>query len=154
MLGCNVTHFFILLFSGNVYISDSLNYRIRKVTVSTGIITTIAGTGTNSYSGDGGAATAATLNSAIGVTLDLSGNSKICTFILLIIFALSGNVYIADGDNQRVRKVTVSTGIINTIAGTGTFSYSGDNGPATSATLRTPYGIALDTSGTYLPTPQ
>ena len=58
-----------------------------------------------------------------------------------------GNVYIADTSNNRIRKVTVSTGIITTIAGTGTSSYSGDNGPATSAALYYPYGVTVDTSG-------
>ena len=61
-----------------------------------------------------------------------------------------GNVYIADNSNHRIRKVTVSTGIISTIAGTGTASYSGDNGAATSAALQNPCGIALDTSGRIL----
>ena len=61
-----------------------------------------------------------------------------------------GNVYIADNSNHRIRKVTVSTGIISTIAGTGTSSYSGDNGAATSAALKNPCGIALDTSGRIL----
>ena len=58
-----------------------------------------------------------------------------------------GNVYIADRYNQRIRKVTASTGIITTYAGTGTTSYSGDNGPATSAELSYPYGVTVDTSG-------
>ena len=58
-----------------------------------------------------------------------------------------GNVYIADTVNNRIRKVTVSTGIITTIAGTGSYSYSGDNGAATSATLKNPYGVAVDASG-------
>ena len=58
-----------------------------------------------------------------------------------------GNVYIGDRNNQRIRKVTVSTGIITTIAGTGSFSYSGDNGAATSATLNYPNGVAVDASG-------
>ncbi len=58
-----------------------------------------------------------------------------------------GNVYIADHYNNRIRKVTVSTGIITTFAGTGTSSYSGDGGPATAATLNQPHGVALDTSG-------
>ena len=58
-----------------------------------------------------------------------------------------GNVYIADTSNNRIRKVTVSTGIITTIAGTGTPSYSGDNGPATSAALYYPWGVTVDTSG-------
>ena len=61
-----------------------------------------------------------------------------------------GNVYIADQHNHRIRKVTVSTGIITTIAGTCSSSYSGDNGAATSATLNTPFGVALDASGRIL----
>ena len=95
----------------------------------TGIITTIAGTGTNSYSGDNGQATSATLNYLQGLNLDSSGN-----------------VYIADSDNQRIRKV-ISTGIITTIAGTGRSSYSGDNGQATSAALYFPQGVAVDSTG-------
>jgi hypothetical protein len=59
-------------------------------------------------------------------------------------------VYIADTYNHRIRKVTVSTGIITTIAGTGSTTYSGDNGPATSATLKIPSGVSLDASGNYL----
>ena len=115
--------------SGNVYIGDSANCRIRKITVSTGIITTIAGTGTASYSGDNGAATSATLLNPCGVTVDSIGN-----------------VYIADEYNNCIRKVTVSTGIISTIAGTGTSSYSGDNSAATAATLNGPFGVAFDPS--------
>ena len=61
-----------------------------------------------------------------------------------------GNVYIADQSNHRIRKVTVSTGIITTIAGTGTASSTGDNGAATSATLTWPFGVALDASGKIL----
>ena len=95
------------------------------------IITTIAGSGgTGSYSGDNGAATSATLYYPCGVGLDTAGN-----------------VYIADTFNNRIRKVTISTGIITTFAGTGTVSYSGDNGPATSATLCWPTGVALDSTG-------
>ena len=60
-----------------------------------------------------------------------------------------GNIYIADYYNQRIRKVTVSTGIITTIAGTGAATYSGDDGPATSATLNGPFGVALDSAGTH-----
>ena len=116
---------------GNIYIADTFNSRIRKVTVSTGIISTIAGTGTASYSGDNGAATSATLYNPFGVGLDTASN-----------------VYIADRDNNRVRKVTISTGIITTFAGTGASSYSGDNGPATSAALRSPYAVAVDSAGT------
>ena len=75
-------------------------------------------------------------------------------FIFLFIFNIPmsniGNVYIADQYNNRIRKVTVSTGIITTIAGTGTASYSGDNGAATSATLYWPVGVAVDASGRIL----
>ncbi len=116
---------------GNVYFSDFSNHRLRKVTVSTGIITLIAGTGASSYSGDNGPATSATLNYPMGVAVDTSDN-----------------VYIADNENHRIRKVTVSTGIITTIAGTGTRSYSGDNGQATAAELYYPTGLALDSAGT------
>ena len=114
--------------SGNIYATSG--NRIRKVTVSTGIISTVAGTGTSSYSGDGGQATSATLSNACGVVVDSAGN-----------------IYIADTNNHRIRKVTVSTGIISTIAGTGTSSYSGDGGPATSASLQYPVRIAIDSSG-------
>ncbi len=113
-----------------MYIADYGNNRVRKVTLSTGIITTLAGTGTGSYSGDNGAATSATLYGPFGVAFDTLGN-----------------VYIGDMNNHRIRKVTVSTGIITTIAGSGTPSYSGDNGAATSATLNYPTGVALDVSG-------
>ncbi len=117
---------------GNVYIADAHNHRIRKVTVSTGIITTIAGTGTSgSYSGDNGPGTSAALNLPCGVAIDTSGN-----------------VYIADSFNNRIRKVTVSTGIITTIAGSGASSFSGDNNQATAATLKFPTGVALDSAGT------
>ncbi len=97
----------------------------------TGIITTIAGTGTSSYSGDNGQATSAAIFFPQGLNLDSSGN-----------------VYIADSGNNRIRKVTVSTGIITTIAGTGTGSYSGDTGQAASAALNYPSGVAVDSSGT------
>ena len=146
----------ILLFLslGNVYFADQYNHRIRKVTISTGIITTIAGTGTSSYSGDNGPATSATLNFPAGVTVDSSGSSlfftsSIASSSFCTILSLSlGNVYIADVSNNRIRKVTVSTGIITTYAGTGTGSFSGDNGPATSATLYSPADVKLDASGT------
>jgi hypothetical protein len=133
-----------------VYIADQNNQRIRKVTVSIGIITTIAGTGSTTYSGDGGQATSATLYNPLGVALDSAGNCSRQHFVYIITLSLSnllGNVYIADQNNQRIRKVTVSIGIITTIAGTGTSSYSGDNGPATSAALNNPWGVVIDVSG-------
>ena len=151
-----------------MYIADYYNHRIRKVTVSTGIITTIAGTGTASYSGDGGDATSATLNALQGVAVDVSGrilyycplhrytvssamfDEIFFYFIFDIPVSNIGNVYIADYYNDRIRKVTESTGIISTIAGTGTNGYSGDNGAATSAALDWPSGVAVDASGRIL----
>ncbi len=115
-----------------MYIADTSNQRVRKVTVSTGIITTIAGSSTSGdYSGDNGPATSATLYVPQGVSLDATGN-----------------VYIADTLNNRVRKVTVSSGVISTLAGNGALSDSGDGGAATSAALYYPQGVALDSSGT------
>jgi sugar lactone lactonase YvrE len=114
-----------------VYIADFSNHLIRKVTVSTGIITTIAGSGgTGSYSGDNGQATSATLNYPRGVALDSSGN-----------------VYIADTSNSRIRKVEISTGVIFTIAGTGSLSYNGDNGQATAVALNYPRAVDVDSAG-------
>ena len=131
-----------------MYIADSGN-RIRKVTASTGIITTIAGTGTASYSGDNGQATSAALNYPLGVALDASGTIRnhYPEHIIYLLDSPLGNVYIADQSNNLVRKVTVSTGIITTIAGTGTGSYSGDGGAATSAALDRPTGVAVDSAG-------
>jgi sugar lactone lactonase YvrE len=114
----------------NIYIADSNNERVRKVTGSTGKISTVAGDGAQGYSGDGGAAISAELYSPHGVAVDTVGN-----------------IYIADYSNNRVRKVTVSTGIISTVAGNGTQGHSGDGGAATSAELYTPYSVAVDDVG-------
>ena len=141
---------------GNVYIADTDNSRIRKVTISTGIITTIAGTGTAGYTtgSDNGPATSATLNDPTGVAFDSAGIYYVTFLVALVRLTFTilylGNVYIADEYNQRIRKVTVSTGIITTVAGTGTYDYSGDNGQATSAALNYPTDVALDSSGTHL----
>jgi trimeric autotransporter adhesin len=116
--------------SGNIYVVDSWNHRIRLVTKSTGIITTVAGTGSGGYSGDGGLATSLKLYFPTGVAIDASGN-----------------IYIADNNNDRIRMITTSTGIMSTVAGTGSGGYSGDGGLATSAELRLPSGVALDASG-------
>ena len=81
-------------------------------------------------------------------TRQVSQPSLISSLFTRYLYALQlGSVYIADMYNNRIRKVTVSTGIITTIAGTGSTSYSGDDGPATSATLDYPYGVAVDSSG-------
>jgi hypothetical protein len=116
--------------NGNIYIADYFNNRIRKVTASTGDISTVAGNGTAGYSGDGGAATSAELDNPFAVAVDSEGN-----------------IYIADATNNRVRKVTVSTGDISTVAGNGTAGYSGDGGKATSAELNAPGGVAVDSAG-------
>ena len=114
--------------AGNLYIADRGNHRIRKVDAA-GVITTVAGTGTVGYSGDGGAATAARLNGPEGVAPDGAGN-----------------LYIADTGNHRIRKVD-SAGVIATVAGTGTVGYSGDGGAATAARLNGPAGVAPDGAG-------
>jgi sugar lactone lactonase YvrE len=116
--------------AGNIYIADTLNHRIRKVTASTGVITTVAGTGVEGFSGDGGAATAARIAQPDSVMVDSAGN-----------------LYIADTYNHRVRKVDVATGIITTVAGNGTRGFSGEGGPAISASMRYPSGVALDSAG-------
>ncbi|GAB3690750.1 hypothetical protein GCM10027592_08230 [Spirosoma flavus] len=113
---------------GNFYIVDSDNNRIRKVTTS-GTITTVAGNGTPGFSGDGGPATAASLDNPNSVAVDSLGN-----------------LYIADFNNHRIRKVTTS-GIITTVAGSGTFGFGGDGRPATSAKLWYPRGVAVDGRG-------
>jgi sugar lactone lactonase YvrE len=116
--------------SGNLYIADTVNNAIRKVTASTGIITTVAGIGTPGNSGDNGLATKAALNSPNGVAVDSSGN-----------------IYIADTGNNVIREVSASSGVIERVAGNGTSGYSGDEGYATNATLNSPNGVALDPSG-------
>ncbi|HXN22335.1 MAG TPA: hypothetical protein VOA41_06285 [Candidatus Dormibacteraeota bacterium] len=116
--------------SGNLFIADSFDHRIRRVDAATGVITTVAGNGTPGFSGDGGAATAASFYEPSGVAVDASGN-----------------LYIADIYNSRIRRVDAATGIITTVAGNGFFFFSGDGGPATSASLDRPRGVAVDGSG-------
>ena len=114
--------------SGNIYIADTNNHRIRKVDAS-GIITTVAGNGTMGYSGDGGSATTAKLWAPKSIATDGSGN-----------------IYIGDTNNHRIRKVNPS-GIITTVAGNGTIGHSGDRGPGVKAQLKYPWGVAVDASG-------
>ncbi len=114
--------------SGNLFIADTENDRVRRVDASSGIITTVAGNGTLGYTGDGGPATAAQLNYPSGVAVDSAGN-----------------LFIADHDAQRVRRVDASTGVITTVAGNGTIGYGGDGGPATSAALSA-WDVAVDSS--------
>ena len=115
--------------AGNLYIADTSNHAIRKVDATTGLISTIAGTGTPAFTGDNGPATAAALSSPWGVT-----------------FAPSGKLYIADQNNHRIRVVDTS-GIITTLVGNGVLDYTGDGGPAANATLNSPAGIAVDVAG-------
>src|SRR5690606_15465177 len=115
--------------AGNLYISDKFNHRIRKVDNLTGIITTVAGTGVPGYSGDGGQATSNQIYRPHGIFVD----------------ALD-NLYITDELNQRIRKVDLDTGIITTVAGNGMAGFSGDGGPATSASLSAPKWVTVDSA--------
>lgn len=177
--------------AGNVYIADYGNHRIRKVDYTTGIITTIAGTGVGTYvaGDDGGQATNARIQNPRGITVDPSGNvvfsdygnnrirkintttgiittiagvggapSYVATddggqatnahlgFAWGVTYDPAGNLYIADNQNCRVRKVTPA-GIISTIGGIGVVAFSGDNGPATAAAIQYPTGVARDNAG-------
>ena len=173
--------------SNNIYIADATNNRIRKVTHSTGFISTVAGNGTAGSTGDGAAATSAELSNPQTVTVDSAGNiyigdyanSKIrvvnATTLKIntvagtgtggfagdggaaasaelyapyeVVFDSSGNYYIADQDNYRVRKVNIGTNIISTVAGSGTGGYTGNGGPAISAQMNYPNGMAIDSYG-------
>ncbi len=115
--------------AGNIFFTEYGSSTVRKITASTGIISTVAGTGVTGTSADGGAATAAKLSRPQGPFVDNSGN-----------------VYVADVEAHRIRKISGSTGIITTVAGMGTSGYSGDGGPATDATLFNPSGIFVDAS--------
>ena len=115
--------------SGAIYLADSINHRIRKISTA-GIISTFAGTGIAGFSGDGGAALSARMNQPAGLAFDTQGN-----------------LYIADSENGSVRKVTPG-GVISTIAGTGSSGLGGgDGGPATSASMYKVYGVAFDGQG-------
>jgi sugar lactone lactonase YvrE len=113
---------------GDLYLSDLANNRVRRIDTR-GIITTVAGNGTRGFSGDGGSATAAKLNSPLGLAVDAAGN-----------------LYIADTGNGRIRKVDTN-GIITTVAGNGASGYDGDGGPATATALTFPMGVAVDGGG-------
>jgi sugar lactone lactonase YvrE len=112
----------------NLFVADGLNHRILKVSPN-GMITTVAGKGTPGFSGDGGPALSAQLTLPSALALDVAGN-----------------LFIADNGNHRIRKISVS-GVISTVAGTGVSGFGGDGGPATSALIRAPNGVAIDTAG-------
>lgn len=125
----NYPHGVALDSANNLYIADYQNHKVRRVSAATGVITTIAGTGTAGVAGDGGLATAGQLNSPASVAVDGSGN-----------------VYIADTSNHRIRKVTAATGVISTVAG-GANGFQGENDPAATAKLSYPTGVAVDAAG-------
>ncbi len=113
-----------------LYVSDEWNRKIRRIDMMSNIIATVAGTGVNGFSGDGGPASDANFGRVFGIELDKAGN-----------------LYIGDWDNHRIRKVDIESGIVTTIAGNGVDGYSGDNGPATAASLKKPAAICFDTCG-------
>ena len=170
--------------SGNIFIADPQDSRIREVVAATGNIRTVAGNGTNGFSGDGGPATSAELDFPVGIFVDRSGNiftvdgnrvrevdaaaGNIQTVAGNGTFAFSGdggpatsagigpasayadsagNIMITDSANSRVREVVAATGNIQTVAGNGATSFSGDGGPATRAALSHPHGVFGDASG-------
>ena len=112
--------------AGNLYFTDTFNNRIRRVDAQSGVISTLAGNGEAGYAGDGGPATAASLNEPYGIVLDRAGN-----------------IFIADRLNRRVRRIDAASGIISTLAGTGEAAYGGDGGPAVRAGLAEPNGLAF-----------
>ena len=118
---------------GNLYIAEATNHCIRRVEQDSGIIVTIAGTGEEGYSGDGGPATQATFNQPYSLQVDDNGD-----------------VYVVDRLNYVIRKIDAATGMITTVAGTGEVGYGGDGGPATQAQFREPNDCFLDGRGGLL----
>jgi DNA-binding beta-propeller fold protein YncE len=115
---------------GHLYIADTLNHRIRRIDAVTGVISTIAGAGHPRFSGDGGPSVRAGLNEPAALTVH------------------GGRLYIADQSNNRVRMIELMTGIITSVAGTGSAAYNGDGIPATEASLAGPSGLAVGRDGT------
>src|SRR3989442_1548761 len=118
---------------GNLYICDGRNHTIRRIDRDSGVIVTVAGSGRQGYSGDGGRATEATLNNLYSLQVDTNGD-----------------IYIVDRLNAAIRKVDAATGIITTVAGTGEPGYGGDGGPGVLAQLREPNDCFLDGKGGLL----
>ncbi len=120
--------------SGNLYVADVSDQRIRKIDSGTGIISTVAGTGKREFSGDGGPAAQAGIQGARGVA-----------------FASDGTMYVCEREGNRIRKVDPATGVITTVAGTGAKGYTGDGGPALKATFNGPKWITVGPdSGVYI----
>jgi gliding motility-associated-like protein len=119
--------------AGNMYVADFYNHRIRKINAATNIITTIAGTGTAGFSGDGGPAVNAELNNPADLCADAAGN-----------------IYFTDNQNFRVRKIEAATGIISTVAGNGSASYAGETILAINAGIHYPNGLAVDANNLYI----
>jgi sugar lactone lactonase YvrE len=115
---------------GNLYFADTRSHRIRKISAESGFITTVAGTGTQGFNGDGSNAATALLDSPGGLAVDGGGN-----------------LYISDSHNHRVRRIDGSTGVITTLAGTGVAGFSSDSGSATTANLALPQGLTVDQQG-------
>jgi sugar lactone lactonase YvrE len=114
---------------GHVYIADTMNHRIRRVDARTGRITTIAGVGLPRFGGDGGPSVAAGLNEPAALVVQ------------------GARLYVADQSNNRIRMVDLRTGVITTVAGTGTATFNGDGRPATEAALAGPSGLTIGTDG-------
>ena len=122
--------------AGNIYVTESSANLVRRIDAKTNVVTTVAGNGGAGFSGDGGPARKATLNNPLGINVDKA----------------TGDIYIADRGNGRIRKITASTGIITTLAGIGPQEDgpSGDNGPATEALLREPTSVFLAGGALYI----
>ncbi|HMS85682.1 MAG TPA: hypothetical protein PKD12_18725 [Nitrospira sp.] len=119
---------------GNLYIADTMNHRVRRVDAATGVITTLAGIGQARFSGDGGPANQAALNEPAALVL---GDNDT-------------RLYVADQSNHRVRMIDFSTGVIQTVAGTGSATYDGDGKPGTETALAGPSGVALADDHLYI----
>ncbi len=119
--------------AGDVFFADSRVHLIRRIDHATSLVTTVAGNGAQGYAGDGGAATAASLDAPEGLAIDAAGN-----------------LYLSDTHNHRVRRVDGKTGVITTVAGTGQAGFAGDSGAGATAEVRLPRGLALDSSGNLL----
>lgn len=116
--------------AGDLYFADIRAHVVRRIDHVSGMVATVAGDGVEGFSGDGGAATAAAIDSPSGIALDPSGN-----------------LFLADTHNHRVRRVDAATGVITTVAGTGQPGFAGDAGAAPAARLSLPHGLALDAQG-------